>query len=158
MYIYLAGPISNLTYEESSGWRERAERLMPNWMSPLNPLLVTDKKFAEEAGGKFGDGKSDPLSHSDAFFNRDMYWVDKADVVIANFSIIPEGGIAGGTVFELGAAYQAGKIILLVGPQKNIPLFCLKSAHVRFETVDEAIEYLEITYGAFKENVVYKGL
>lgn len=138
--IYLAGPISGLTFEQSKGWRIRCGCCIYQKHELFDPLLVSDKDFVGN-DGTFGNGKELDDLVSDMFFARDMYWTREADIVIANFTIIPDK-LGAGTIFELGAAFALNKVVVLVGPKENIPLFALKGASVHFETIDKAINYV----------------
>lgn len=138
--IYLAGPISNLTYEQASNWREQVEAEI-NWMVCKNPLLKTDIDHVNKETGTFGDGHDLVKDISDQFFVRDMQWVRECDITIANFTDVPRR-LGGGTPYELGAAFAWNKLVIVVGPKENIPLFCLKGASIHFQTIEEAIDFL----------------
>ena len=144
--IYLAGPISGLTFEQSNTWRKEMEDNFPGQC--LNPLLEKDKKELDdnpEENAVFSDGKA--LGNiADQFFMRDIYWVDKCSIMLANFTNKPDQ-LGGGTVFEIG--YAKGlrtKRVIVVGPKENITLFVIKSADIHFETLAEAIVFLKETY------------
>lgn len=140
-YVYLAGPISGLSFEEGSGWREYCEANLKN---TFNPLLPSDKDHLTD-GNKFSNGKDLDNLISDMFFSRDLYWTEKCDIIIANFTIRPPV-LGSGTIYELGYAHALRKLIILVGPDENIPLFATKGANVHFQTIEEAVEYIK-TFG-----------
>lgn len=140
--IYLAGPISNLTYEEAGEWRWKCEDVLAGKFDILNPLLRTDINHVNKNTGTFGNGHELKKLTSDMFFARDMFWVREADIALANFTLVPPV-LGGGTPYELGAAFALNKLVIVVGPKENIPLFCLKGASIYFETLDEAIGFLE---------------
>lgn len=141
--IYLAGPISHLTYEETSSWRNKVIAALEDegfWF--LNPVLDSDVDHVNKNTGVFGNGHDLNENISDMFFVRDMKWVKDADITLADFTIVPKT-LGGGTPYELGAAFAWNKTVIVVGPKENIPLFCLKGASIHFDTIDEAIEFLK---------------
>jgi nucleoside 2-deoxyribosyltransferase len=140
--IYLAGPISGLTWEESHGWREIMEDLF--FGDTLNPLLEQDKaELSDQEKSTFSDGKS--LGQvADMFYARDTHWVRQCDIVLANFTNVPKTASTG-TAFEVGMALALNKLIVVVGPEENVPLFVWKSADVRFEDLEGAISFLRDT-------------
>lgn len=145
--VYLAGPISGLTYEESSGWRNNASFWLNKiGVKTLNPLLPSDINFVNDETGKFCDGKGLAEEISSSFFNRDILWVHQSDVVLADFTLIPENGVSGGTIYELGYAGALGKVCIVVGPKENIPLFCFKGATLHFTYLNDAIKFIAQTY------------
>ena len=138
--VYLAGPISNLTWEETSTWRNKVIKELAPAFGFLNPVLETDVNHVQ-ADGKFGMGHELKKQTSDMFFVRDMKWVNDADIILADFTIVPNK-LGGGTPYELGAAFAWQKTVIVVGPNENIPLFCLKGASIHFITLDEAIDWM----------------
>lgn len=140
--ICLAGPISHLTFEETAGWRNYTmETLGYKGFNFLNPVLDTDINHVNKATNKFGNGHDINPKDADMFFVRDMAWVKRSDIILANFTTIPPT-LGGGTPYELGVAYAWGKMVIVVGPKENLPLFCLKGASIHFEDLDAALQFI----------------
>lgn len=139
--IYLAGPISHLTYEETSEWRKYVTASLNSLYRTYDPVNEEEKVRVKE-GEKFCDGKNLPQLTLDEIFTRDMFWVKDSDIILANFTLVPPS-LGGGTPFELGAAWALGKPIIVVGPKQNIQAFTLLGSSIHFGTLQEAIDFLE---------------
>lgn len=140
--IYLAGPISHLTYDETSGWRKYVtSSLSGHEYRTYDPVNEEEKARVKE-GDKFCDGKNLPQLTLNEIFTRDMFWVKDSDIILADFTIVPPS-LGGGTPFELGAAWALNKPIIVVGPKSNIQAFTMLGSSVHFETLDEAISFLK---------------
>lgn len=138
--LYLAGPISYLTKEEASGWREKTEKEMSGFFRCYNPMTEEEKARNKE-GEKYSSGRDLKKTLIDSIFTRDMFWVKDSDVILADFTIVPPS-LGGGTPFELGAAWALGKPIILVGPLENISVFTVLGSSVRYDTLEEAHSFL----------------
>ncbi len=105
-YIYFAGPITGLTYEDAADWREawapRFEALGHTIASPLRGKESLRGKGV--LSGVFDEGK--------AAVHRDLWDIDRSDIVLTNLegAEIPSVG----TIAEIGYAYARGKFILTV--------------------------------------------
>lgn len=138
--VYLAGPISHLTYEQASEWRIYCEQKL-GVDRCLNPMMESDRELVGP-DGKFCDGRN--LGHNivTEFFTRDILWVEKADIVLCNFTYIPEQ-LGGGTIYEMGYAHAKGKTIVTAGPKENVPPFAAEGVNIHFEELSEATSWIK---------------
>lgn len=100
--VYLAGPITGLTYDGADDWRQKASsQLHYAEIRTLNPLRAKDYL---RGLGPLEDQYFDlsPLSTEHGITTRDRFDVFRCDLMVANF----EGAIkvSIGTVIELGWA------------------------------------------------------
>jgi nucleoside 2-deoxyribosyltransferase len=112
-HIYLAGPITGLTYQECISWREEFKELLADAMdskdwrseevrclSPmrekecLNGVGILDKDYP-----LFG-----PLSCARGIISRDFFDCSRADILVAN--LLNSTQVSIGTVMEIAWAYQ----------------------------------------------------
>jgi nucleoside 2-deoxyribosyltransferase len=106
--VYLAGPITGLTYDEAVGWREDvAGALLDEGWRVRSPMrakehLRTDTPLIDT----FDGGR--------AAFLRDLWDIDHCDAVLANFGVHADGNVSVGTVSEIGYAYAQSKWIVAV--------------------------------------------
>lgn len=89
--IYLAGPITGLTYAEATGWRTLVQQILrPTGIECFSPLLGADVI-------------NDDMATDRAIMSRDYHDVVTSDLIIANFLGAIEKST--GTIMELGFAY-----------------------------------------------------
>jgi nucleoside 2-deoxyribosyltransferase len=118
--VYLAGPITGLTYDEGQDWRLRMTRQFGSLqgVQALSPLR--GKSYLKDAGTLgFGDySKVHPLSSDVGIVTRDLNDVRRADVIIAN--VLGAQTASPGTCMEIGAAYEHHiPVILVIEPEDN---------------------------------------
>jgi len=120
--VYLAGPIADRTFKDAQTWRTGAAeylRAISNGLiqaySPLRgkEFLDTDEiigtqEFAEH-----------PLATSAGVIGRDGFDVRTCDVMLINAMGVTK--LSGGTAWELGVAWQLGKIVIMVAPEVDNP-------------------------------------
>ena len=88
MKVYLAGPISGLTYEQSAlGWREQIKELLPEF-DLFSPMRAKD--FLATEGVLQGAYEGTPMSSTNGILGRDRNDVRTCDLMIANF--LEDGG------------------------------------------------------------------
>lgn len=143
--VYLAGPLSGLSFKDCVNWREEVARKLAGRYMCLSPMrgkdslkdVWDDTKVAQG----YGDGPYTPSS-SQALFRRDHYDVHRCDILLAN--LLPAKKASIGTMMEIAWAYEAGKFVLLVMDQENIHnhAFVIQSASLIVPGVQMAIEYL----------------
>lgn len=139
MKVYLAGPISGLTYEEATGWRRIArEYFERNNIEVIDP---TDKiEDALEEGEVFewqkpwvGEGSNGTI------FNVDIeQGLLQADAIVVGY---PTGfRSSGGTAFELGVAYAFGiPVVIWDATHSTIHPFLEFSAVRRSDLVEACV-------------------
>jgi nucleoside 2-deoxyribosyltransferase len=121
--IYLAGPISGLTYERSAlGWRERVRELLPefNLISPMR-----GKDFLAGRGPLVGAYADFPMSSVNGILGRDRNDVFTCDLVLACF-LEADGNFSLGTAMEFGWADAMRKPIIMIArpedPHRRHPM------------------------------------
>ena len=114
MKVYLAGPISGLTYTEAAlGWRERIKELLPEF-DLFSPMRA--KPFHE--GVLVGARDTIPVSSTSGILGRDRNDVFTCDLMIANF-LEDEGNMSLGTAMEFGWADAWRKPVIMVAQEGN---------------------------------------
>lgn len=136
--IYLAGPISGLTYESAAlGWREQIRTLLPEF-DLFCPMRA--KEFLAGEGILQGAYAFNPMSSENGILGRDRNDVFTSDLVIANF-LEDEGNMSLGTAMEFGWADAWRKPVIMIAEQDNVhrkhPMLRGSSVYV-VETLDEA--------------------
>jgi nucleoside 2-deoxyribosyltransferase len=110
--IYLAGPITGLSFAESDGWRDEFKALVA-WCDRLecwSPLRGKDYLRGEEA---IADAyEQHPMSTARAILTRDYHDVMTADALVVNLKGATRVSI--GTVVEVAWAYQRRIPIILI--------------------------------------------
>lgn len=140
--IYCVAPISNLSYNEVvdyyHGVKCDLEAIGYDVLYPMccKGYLKNEKDDLQSSGYVF------PPSTDDAIFGRDRFFVQCADIILANFTNARRVSI--GSMFELAWASMLGKHIIVVMDKDNVHQhsFVKKAAHIIFPTYEEAIQYL----------------
>lgn len=150
--VYLAGPMTGLTLEEAEGWRKRAAEVLEAPRGPLGYLAafftcfspLRGKEFLRYAGEMTSAGPA-KAGGDRGIYRRDKWDVERADVVLANFTGARTVSI--GTMFELAWAAQAGKYIVVVMEPGNLHdhAFVRQAASAVFGDLDAALAYMTKT-------------
>jgi nucleoside 2-deoxyribosyltransferase len=140
--VYLAGPISGLTYTQATEWREWAKTMLAEYgMEGLSPFdqhnapvdkdQPLDAWFEEQIG-------MDTLS----VVQGDLNMVDKSTVLLMNLSDANRASL--GSMAELGYAYAKGKYIVTVSDEvhHNHP-FVTHLSHTIVPTLPHAFRALQ---------------
>lgn len=146
MKIYLAHPISGLSYEDVMGYyRAASSALRKAGYEVLCPMQGKDYLRTETA--LRAEGYQNPISTNQAIVRRDHWMVEQADLVYVNLAGSSKVSI--GSLFELAWAYHLRKHVVLVmdpagGPSGDLyrHAFVLECADILFETHEEAMAYL----------------
>lgn len=142
MYVYLAGPITGLTFEKASEWRDDpllVESLAKQGYVTLNPLR--GKPHLSESRDPL------PARYTDAQemmeVTQDLGDIDKASAVLANLRDVTHVSV--GTCWELGYAYAKQKPVVTVishgGPYDH--LFVHRTSYKVVQSMFEAVAALE---------------
>jgi nucleoside 2-deoxyribosyltransferase len=142
--VYLAGPISGLSYDDATGWRDEVQNAT---------LWDGEIEFHDPMRGKGSPGDfSEPLPvvsepmgcRPKEILTRDLFDIDCCDVVLANLSLCPRVSI--GTMVELGYAKAQGKVIIVVVPEGSVyeHPFVTELANVVYRTLEDAVDYLSL--------------
>lgn len=115
--VYLAGPISGLSYAGATDWRAYVHEEMPSWIKVLSPMRNKDYLGTEAA---ISDAyESTLLSNQSAITNRDRFDVRRSDMILANFLGATKVSI--GTCIELGWADAFGTpVVMAIEDNSNL--------------------------------------
>jgi len=81
MKVYLAGPITGLTFEEGQDWRVEAQKMLsPLGIYGYSPLR--GKEYLKKEGVLVGSYEESPLSTAKGLTSRDRYDVMSCDAVL----------------------------------------------------------------------------
>jgi nucleoside 2-deoxyribosyltransferase len=146
--VYLAGPITGLTYGEAEdGWRtDAALYLTALGVSPLSPLRGT--QYLRDIGKlekQYLNGS--PLSSPQGIVRRDFNDVKNCDAILANFLDANRASV--GTCWEMGAAYALQKPVVAVLAPKSIHdhAFITQTAAYTFDNLEDALGALAYLLG-----------
>lgn len=148
MKIYLAGPISGLSYEEVYSYFKTTKDELEKWNYHVLSPMTAKRELRTEFEFKSHGYEDIPVATNHAIFNRDRWMVKQSDIVYANLTNCGER-VSIGTMMELAWAFDNNKHVVVAIQEENIHnhSFVLEAAHVTFKTHKEAIEYLKrITY------------
>ncbi len=147
--VYLAGPITGLTYGEGADWRVKAkERFAADGIDAFSPLRM--KQYLEMFGileaknqGTYNYSGAHPLSEDKGIMTRDRNDVTHRDMVLANF--LGAERISIGTCIEIGWADAARKPIVAVIEDDNPHHHAMLDEACGYQvyTLEEAIEIVE---------------
>jgi nucleoside 2-deoxyribosyltransferase len=141
--VYLAGPISGLTYGEGQSWRDYAAKNLPVEIRAISPLR--SKAVELSRVGKIYDAYEEhALTSTTGITTRDRFDCTRADAVLFNF--LDAKTVSIGTCMELGWADALRIPIVLViektGNLHDHPMV-RGVAGFRVETLDQGLAILE---------------
>lgn len=144
-YLYLAGPMAGLTYDEAGDWRLYVASRMPHYIKCLSPLRGKDF-LAKHESITTGQYTFHPLATDKGLTRRDLFDVNRSRVVLMN--LLGAKSVSIGTMIELGAIkFQTGKLVVVaMEPEGNLhdhPMV-RESADYVVNTLDEAIDIVRI--------------
>jgi nucleoside 2-deoxyribosyltransferase len=153
LLVYLAGPITGLSYADALDWRaEVRERLAES--SPhvecIDPMRAKRHLAGVQRIGPHGHGGA--LLSSHAVVARDLWDVDRSDVVLMNLSGAREVSV--GSMVELGRASVRRSFVIVVLPAEETGsdnegrnphdhLFVHELASTVAKSLDEALAIIE---------------
>lgn len=145
MKVYLAGPISGLTYGQCTDWREKVKDTVDPGIVGLSPMR--GKQYLEERSSKdgmiTGSYEEWPLSSSRGINTRDHWDVSRCDVVFVN--LLGATTVSIGTVMEIAWAHAYRKPVVLVMEESGNPHeHCMirECVGFRVKTLEEGIDVL----------------
>ena len=115
---YLAGPITGLSYEGCTEWRDSVIKQLENYgVKGLSPLrgkhYLTNENYLKDSYNEY------VMSTSKGINRRDMNDVRECDILLIN--VLGANKVSIGTMLEAGAAYILNKPIILVMEKENNP-------------------------------------
>lgn len=120
--VYLAGPITGLTYQDADEWRDKAcEFLAHHYIDGLSPMR--GKQYLRALGRLSAscqqEGALGVLSTPKAIMTRDFRDVMTSDCLLVNF--LGATKISVGTVMEIAWAYQLHKPVVVCMEETGNP-------------------------------------
>ena len=116
-YVYLAGPITGLTFQGATDWRTHAAALLDSDnVECLSPLRGKD--FLKNAGVLHAGTYDGILTTGKGIMRRDFFDCTRSTAVLVN--LLGAEKISMGTVMELGWCYQAQIPTVVVMENNNI--------------------------------------
>lgn len=138
--VYLAGPISGLTYDEGQDWRaEAVESLKEYGIQAYSPLRR--KEYLRKIGEiPMVVNSTKPLSTHKGIVTRDHFDVATADALLVN--LLGAKIVSIGTMFELAWAWQMKKPVVVCMEAENIHshAFVLETSGFIVPTLDEGVD------------------
>lgn len=148
--VYLAGPITGLTYDEGSEWRADAiEDFNDAGIDAYSPLRAKQylrafgELSAKDQTGKYNYDGVHPLSSDRGIMTRDRHDVTSRDMMLVN--LLGATRVSIGTCIEIGWADAARKPIVIVMEDDNVHRHAMleEAAGFRVHTLTEAIEIVK---------------
>lgn len=141
--IYLAGPITGLSFTEATDWRFYVKQRLPSYIKSLSPMRA--KSYLDVLGQCGSDGKIKQtyedyaLSSEKGINSRDFNDVKRCDLILVN--MLGAKTVSIGTVMEIAWARAFGKLVVLAMEPGNIHDHTMLKYACGFitPTLDEAI-------------------
>jgi len=154
MRVYLAGPITDLRYQETVEWREAyAARITAMGHTPISPMR--GKEFQSRVRRMRSEGNSEhPITSAKGIYSRDCFDVRTCEVTVAR--LLGAEIVSIGTVMEIQRAHDYGRYILVVMEKRgNIHshAFLEGACSLIVETDEEAFEVLEVLGEGYVDRV-----
>lgn len=151
-YIYLAGAIYGVSYEEAIDWRTEIKSLFLPGLIGISPMRMKEFLSGKE---KIGHSyEHDLLSNARAIWARDKMDVKTCDMIVAYMPrSINEKRPSTGTTVELGWADAFDKLIVLITDDPHLINHPLTGQAAGF-IVPDIVRAAEVVNGVFGEYVV----
>jgi len=140
--IYLAGPISGLSYDDAVNvFVDRSIELRGMGYNVIHPML--GKEYLRNELKLKEHGYKNPQSTNHAIVQTDFWRVDRADILYVDLTLGKERTSIG-TVAEMSRAFAKNKLVVTVLPKENIHrhAFILEMSSLIFETTEDAEDFL----------------
>jgi hypothetical protein len=111
-YVYLAGPISGISVEAGTAWRDQVSRLFPSHIHSISPLR-DDPDYSPIGSPADQQG----MVHAIQSVKRDMADVARCDLLLANF--LGAQTVSIGTLAEVFWASAFHKLIVAAIETRN---------------------------------------
>jgi nucleoside 2-deoxyribosyltransferase len=141
--IYLAGPISGLSYEGAEEWRDEFRRKIDPSIEAFSPLR--GKEYLAMRGPLEGSYNEFPLSTDQGITARDRYDCMGADLVV--FNMLGATRVSIGTMIEFGWCDAArNPAIVIMEKEGNIHDYPMirQIAQFRVDNLSDAINVANI--------------
>lgn len=139
--IYLAHPITGLKTKEVFDYYDTIAEELKNNHIILSPMTGKDYLRNETIMQK--NYENYPISNGHAIFERDMWMVSSADIILCDFT--GTENISIGCCFEMAVAAKLGKHTVLVMQDGNAHdhRFMREAADIIFNNIEEALNYIK---------------
>jgi len=107
-FVYLVGPISGVSFEGATSWREYCREHFNPGIVGLSPMR--GKEYLQHEQSISDSYEQHVLSTTKAIMTRDVFDCTQADVIFANF--LGAERVSIGSVMEIAWAYQNRKPIV----------------------------------------------
>ena len=136
--LFLSGPITGISYNESTDWREYVARKMPPYIKAVSPMR--GKQYLSNEMVINDSYEENPLSSQKGITCRDRMDVGRCDMLLANFLGAKKVSI--GSIMEIAWADAWRKPIVLVMEKGNVHEHAIIREVAGFITssLDEAID------------------
>ena len=138
--VYLAGPITGLSYGESTDWRKYVANKFSPHIHGISPMRA--KSYLANEKRIQSSYEEHPLSTSRGIMCRDGWDTRKRDMIFANLLGACQI-VTIGTVMEIAMAYAHRKpVVLVIEKEHNIhrhPML-LEAADIIVSDLDQGIE------------------
>lgn len=117
--VYLAGPITGLSFGDCTDWREYVHNEVSSKILTMSPMR--GKQFLSErakAGLISGSYEDSPLASYKGINTRDYFDVQRTDAIFVNF--LGAKTVSIGTVMEIAWARAFSKPVVCVMEEENI--------------------------------------
>lgn len=149
--VYLAGPITGLTYDGANEWREEVMYdLRQSGIDAFSPTRMKQylRRFGEltakDQTGRYNYDGAHPLSSDRGIMTRDRFDVTSRDMTLVNLLGCGER-VSIGTMIEVGWADGARKPIVLAMEDDNVHRHAMleEAAGYHVRTLEEAVEIVK---------------
>jgi len=149
MKIYLAHPINGLTYDEVFSYYNSTKDKLKKYFTIMSPMTGKEELRVETEYKAYG--YESPIASNHAIIERDRWMVENSDIIFVD--LINSDHVSIGCMMELAWAHQLGKHTVIALQKENIHehAFVLEAADIRYETYEDAIEYLINLGNSIKE-------
>ncbi len=142
--VYLAGPISGLTFDDAQDWRNVATRHLAHYnIQGLSPLRA--QEYLRDEGVLTGTAEEclkykDPMTSSAGLTHRDRWDAMRCDVLLVN--LLRAQRVSIGTMFEIAWADSTRKPIVVVMEPGNIHEHAMlfEMAPYRYDNLNAALD------------------
>ena len=114
--IYLAGPISGLTYDDAQEWRDVARKALLPEIEAFSPLR--NKQYLRDVGVLQQSYAISPMSTDRGIMTRDHFDCMTSDLILCYLKGATQ--LSAGTIMEIGWAFAYRKpLVVVIEPNGN---------------------------------------
>ncbi len=154
--VYLAGPITGVTYTDCTDWRDYMRDKLPSNIETYSPMRGKTRLSDRANGNVILDSyEDDPLSSNKGINARDYNDVKTCDAVFVNF--LGAKRVSIGTVMEIAWARAFNKPVVCVMEKDNLHNHSMLNYACGFilETLEEGADVLTAILSSDKELALF---